>query len=156
MQARSCRGLSFEQLPGAEKVQPGAETGLADAQLSIRRQRGEAFAQRVVLKEYVAGFVETAGAGEIDVAKGAGKRLTLLVPVEAGVLEIGHRNPRLAGGGILVRRAAPRLVRISRSFSLYLRERVPKAGEGCLGVQVFPSVGWMTPCSSTGDCLVDG
>src|SRR5690606_34597146 len=83
MQARSCRGLSFEKLPGAEKVQPGAETGLADAQLSIRRQRGEAFAQRVVLKEYVAGFVETAGSGEIDVAKGAGKRLTLLVPVEA-------------------------------------------------------------------------
>jgi len=68
MQARSCRGVPLEQLPGAEEVQAGAETGLADDQALARLERGEARGQVVLRQEHVAGFLDARDAREIHVA----------------------------------------------------------------------------------------
>ena len=92
MQARFlwCQGV--EKLPGAEEVEAGAETRLADGEDFARRQRGEAFGQAILLQEDIARLFQTAGAGKIDVAIGAGEGLPGGIPVELGVLEIGHER----------------------------------------------------------------
>ena len=56
VQARTGHGVLFEQLPGAEEVKSGTETGFANDQSTAVRQRGEAFTQTVLFEKYVAGF----------------------------------------------------------------------------------------------------
>ncbi|MNN31683.1 hypothetical protein D3C81_1453800 [compost metagenome] len=95
VQVGSVRRRVLEQLPGAEEVEPGAEAGLADHQAPAGGQGGEALGQVVVGEEHVAAFLHARGAREVHVAKGAGQRLALFVPVDLGVRLFGHR----CGGG---------------------------------------------------------
>ncbi|MCY1534596.1 hypothetical protein D9M68_699740 [compost metagenome] len=88
------RRASLEQLPGAEEVQAGTEAGFADGEAAARRQLGEAPGQVVAIEEDVAGLIDARGGGEIDVVEFPGQRLALFVPVESGVVEIGHGGSR--------------------------------------------------------------
>ena len=69
VQATVGPGVLLEQLPGAEKVQPGAETGFTDHQLLTRRQFGKAPGQVVLQQEGMAGFGQAAVIGEIHIGK---------------------------------------------------------------------------------------
>jgi len=80
--------LLLEQLPGAEKIQPGAETGLADAQAFAVGESGEALSQVVVGEKDVAGLFQAIFLGKVDVAVAARQRLAALVPVELGVVGV--------------------------------------------------------------------
>ncbi len=80
----SCRVL-LEHLPGTQKIQPGAETGLANHQATALGQRGEAFRQAVLFDEHIAGFVQPRLVGEIHIVEHSRIRATLVVPVELGV-----------------------------------------------------------------------
>ncbi len=71
MQAGIYRRVFGEGLPGAEKVQPGAEAGLADHQAAASRQGLAALADTVVGEEHVTGFLQAIGAGEVHVAVAA-------------------------------------------------------------------------------------
>ncbi|MCY1210601.1 hypothetical protein D9M72_222940 [compost metagenome] len=84
------RRALLEQLPGTEEVQPGTESGLADAKASARGQFGEAPGQVIAGDEHMMGFVETRGRREIDVVEFPRQRSALFVPVELGVVKIGH------------------------------------------------------------------
>ncbi|MNZ58039.1 hypothetical protein D3C78_760380 [compost metagenome] len=97
VQARTGHGLLLEQLPGAKKIQPGAEPGLADHQPTIGWQLGKALTEAVLLDEHVAGFIKARLIGEIHVVKHSRTRATLVVPVKLGV---GHNrlHGRLRGG----------------------------------------------------------
>ena len=111
MQAGIRRGQLVEQLPGAEKVQPGAEAGFADHQAGACGQGGEACRQVVAGEKYVARFPEAVVAGEVDVAKLAGEWLALVVPVQLGVAEVGHRCTRETRCGIVATCAKARRIR---------------------------------------------
>lgn len=89
MQARTGHGVLFEQLPGAEKVQAGAEAGLANHQPPAHRQGRKAFLQAVLLEEHVAGFFKAGLIGEVHVVKHPRVRATLVIPVELGVGQYG-------------------------------------------------------------------
>ena len=69
VQAAVGPGVLLEQLPGAEKVQPGAETGFTDHQLLTRRQFGKAPGQVVLQQEGMASFGQAAVVGEIHIGK---------------------------------------------------------------------------------------
>ena len=88
VQTRAGRGLLLEQLPGAEEVQPGAETRFADVQAFTVGESGEARCQIVVGEEDVACLFQAVFLGEIDVAVAALQRLAALVPVELGVMGV--------------------------------------------------------------------
>ncbi len=87
MQPRPGTGAAFEQVPGAEEIQPCAEAGFTDGQTLVGLHGGEAAGQIVLRQEYVLGLGQPAGAGEIHIAIVAGLRQAVLVPVEFGVLE---------------------------------------------------------------------
>ena len=57
-------GAAFEQLPGAEEIQPCAEAGFTDDQTLVGLHGGEAAGQIVLRQEYVLGLGQPAGAGE--------------------------------------------------------------------------------------------
>ena len=84
MQASVVRGELVKGLPGAEKIQPGAKAGFANHQPSARRQGGKTFWQLIVGQEHVAGFLQAAGAGEIDIAELPRQRLAVIIPIEVG------------------------------------------------------------------------
>jgi hypothetical protein len=75
----------LEQLPGAEKVQAGAKSSLANHQPLTGLQRGKTLTQSVLLKEYVAGFIKARQIGKIHVVEHPRTRESLVVPVELGV-----------------------------------------------------------------------
>ncbi|MNH95389.1 hypothetical protein D3C73_480300 [compost metagenome] len=58
MQPRSGRCVLLEHLPGAQKIQPGAEPRLTDDQPPTLGQGGKAFGQSILLDEYIAGFIQ--------------------------------------------------------------------------------------------------
>lgn len=82
-----CTGhrVLFEQLPGTEKIQPGAEPGLANHQSTIHRQCGETVTQIVLLQKHVASFFKARLVGKIHIIEHPRARATLVVPVELGV-----------------------------------------------------------------------
>ena len=98
-------GVLLEQLPGAEEVQSGAEAGFADHQALAGRQLGKASGQIVLQQEGMAGFSQTAVAGEIHIGKLPRARLTVGIPVELGVLEVGGAGLIGHGAHLATRRA---------------------------------------------------
>ncbi|MNK89181.1 hypothetical protein D3C87_1091810 [compost metagenome] len=85
MHPRTGRRMLFEHLPGAQKIQPRTETGLADDQSTPLRQRSKTLRQTVLLDEHVTGFVQPRLIGEIHIVEHARIRTTLVVPIELGV-----------------------------------------------------------------------
>ncbi|MNF87221.1 hypothetical protein D3C84_696800 [compost metagenome] len=67
MQAGVRIGAFAEQLPGTEKVQPGAEAGFTDHQALFGQHRAEALAQVILVDEHMTGFFQALVLGEIDV-----------------------------------------------------------------------------------------
>ncbi|MNC69694.1 hypothetical protein D3C75_1204150 [compost metagenome] len=67
MQAGVRIGTFAEQLPGTEKVKPGAEAGFADHQALVGQHRAEALAQVILVDEHMTGFFQALVLGEIDV-----------------------------------------------------------------------------------------
>lgn len=78
-------GMLLEQLPGAQEIQPGAETGLADDQAAPGRQGRKALTQIVLFKKNVARFIKARQVGKIHVVEHPRAREPLVVPVELGV-----------------------------------------------------------------------
>ncbi|VVO01731.1 hypothetical protein PS718_02719 [Pseudomonas fluorescens] len=85
MQLRTCHGVLFKHLPGAEKIQPGAKSGFADDQPSTCRQRGKTLGQTVLFKEHITGFIEPRLIGKIHVIELPRTRTSVVIPVELGV-----------------------------------------------------------------------
>ncbi|MNE42734.1 hypothetical protein D3C80_1368810 [compost metagenome] len=69
VQPRTRGCLLLEQLPGAEKIQPGAEAGFAYRQLLAVAQGTETCRQIVIGEKHMAGFGQAVLLGEIDIAK---------------------------------------------------------------------------------------
>ena len=67
LQLCTCHGMLFEHLPGAEKIQPGAEPGFADNQSSTCRQCRKTLSQTVLFKEHITGFIEPRLIGKVHV-----------------------------------------------------------------------------------------
>jgi len=85
MQARTGQSVLLEQLPGAEKIQPGAEAGFANHQSPAHRQRGKTFTQSVLFEEHVAGFIQPRQVGKVHIVEHPRAREALVVPVDLGV-----------------------------------------------------------------------
>ena len=85
VQPRTGDCVLFEQLPGAEEVQTGAEASFTNHQAPICGQGGEAYLQAVLLQEHVAGFFQARLVGEIHVVEYPRMRAALVIPVELGV-----------------------------------------------------------------------
>ena len=68
IQACPRRRKTFKQLPRAQKIQRGAETGLADAETLLRLQRGKPLRKIVPLQKDMARFFQTGIGGEIHIA----------------------------------------------------------------------------------------
>ncbi|VVO28723.1 hypothetical protein PS720_04812 [Pseudomonas fluorescens] len=104
MQAGTGHGVLLEQLPGAEKIQPRAETGFANYQVALGRQGGEALLQTVLFEEHVARFFKARLVGEVHIVEDPRVWATLLIPVELGVGNgvhgrlIGNRSRQRQGG----------------------------------------------------------
>jgi hypothetical protein len=56
MQSRTGHCLLLEQLPGTQKVKPGAEARFANDQSTAGWQRSKTFTQSVLFQEDVTGF----------------------------------------------------------------------------------------------------
>jgi len=110
VQAGSARRALLKQLPGTEKIQAGAETGFPDAQLRVLGQSGKTLGQVAVGEEYIAGFLQAVGLGEVHVIVTAGQWLPLLVPVEQGVLEIIHGEALRPANALVYRTDKPELI----------------------------------------------
>ncbi len=106
MQPGTGRGLLLEQLPGAEKVQPGAEACFTDNEAFAIGQGGKALAQAVLFDEHVAGFIQARFAGEVHIVEDPRARASLVVPVELGVGQFrDHVRLMLRKAAILADRA---------------------------------------------------
>jgi len=85
MQPRSGHCVLLKQLPGAEKIQPGAKPGFTDHQSPVRRQRGKALGQAILFEEHVTGFIQPRLVGKIHIVEHPRARASLVIPVELGV-----------------------------------------------------------------------
>ncbi|MNS58792.1 hypothetical protein D3C72_917250 [compost metagenome] len=85
MQARTRHGVLLEQLPGAEKIQPGAKTGFTDDQSPTRRQRGKTLGQAVLFEEHVTSFFQPRLIGKVHVIEHPRTRASVVIPIELGV-----------------------------------------------------------------------
>jgi len=68
IQTCACGRALLEQLPGTQKIQPGAETGLADAETFTRLQRGKPARQIIPLQKHMARFFQTGIGRKIHIA----------------------------------------------------------------------------------------
>ncbi|MCY1397462.1 hypothetical protein D9M71_124670 [compost metagenome] len=98
MQPRTGWRAGGEQLPGAQKIQAGAETGFADHQSPLAAQLTEAPLQLVLLYEHVARLVERRLIGEIHIIELPRVRQALFVPIDLGVE--GRGRGKLGHGGL--------------------------------------------------------
>ena len=96
MQACTGHRVLFEQLPGAEKIQPGAKPGFADHQAPTRRQGRKPCLQTVLFEEHIAGFFKARLVGKVHIVEDPRMRATLVIPVELGV---GYRVHGRLGKG---------------------------------------------------------
>src|SRR5690554_8025165 len=72
------------ELPGAEKVQAGAEAGFTDAESGSGGQGAPAPGQIIVLQEHMAGFRQPGLPGEVHIIEAGGKGLTVFRPAQLG------------------------------------------------------------------------
>jgi len=61
--------MLLEQLPRAQKIQPGAETGFANNQMAVSGQGGETLCKGVLFDKDIAGFFKPRLVRKIHVIK---------------------------------------------------------------------------------------
>ena len=71
MQAGRWSCLLFEQAPGAEKIQTGAEAGFANAQEAMFRKFGKALRQVIATEKNMLRFGNPGGSGKVHITEGA-------------------------------------------------------------------------------------
>ncbi len=101
MQARTIQRALIEQLPGTQKIQPGAKTGFANDQPFASWQFGEPPTQVVLHQKHMARLVQAGFGGKVHIGKVARTRVAVFVPVDQGVAGNSHVGLGKGSGGIL-------------------------------------------------------